>query len=291
MNTTKTVALMAALTALIVLVGNVAGGRVGMMYAFVIAVVMNFGSYWFSDKIVLSMYGAKPIGEADAPELYRTVNRLTREAGIPMPKLYSIPTDTPNAFATGRNPSHAAVAVTEGILRSLKPDELEGVIAHELSHVKNRDILIGTIAATMAGVIMMVASMARWAAMFGGMRSDDDDRGGLPGIIGLLFAMIVAPIAALGIQMWISRTREYEADHSGALISGRPLSLANALIKLENDATAVPMQASQATAHMFIVNPLTAQSFAGLFRTHPPTAERVAKLRAFAESRGVTTGY
>ena len=288
MNTTKTFFLMAALTALCVLVGHLIGGRNGMFVAFAIAAVMNFVSYWFSDKLVLSMYGAQRIEEGDAPELHRAVARLTRQAGLPMPKLYVIPTDAPNAFATGRNPSHAAVAVTQGLLERLSPDEIEGVLAHELGHVKHRDILIGTIAATMAGAIMIFASMARWAMLFGGTgRSDDDDGGGLPAMVGMLVAVIVAPLAAMLIQMAISRSREFQADASGAYTSGRPLSLANALIKLENDATAAPMQANQATAHMFIVNPLTREAFSSLFRTHPPTSERVAKLREIAASHGL----
>jgi heat shock protein HtpX len=288
MNMVKTAALMAAMTALIVLVGDHFGGIMGMTWAFGFAIMMNFGSYWFSDKIVLAMYGAKPVSEAEAPDLFNVVSRLTRQDNLPMPKIYIVPTDTPNAFATGRNPSHAAVAVTEGILRRLNSDELEGVLAHELSHVKNRDILISTIVATMAGAIMMLASVARWGAIFGGFggRSDDDDRGGM---IGLLFAIIVAPLAATLIQMAVSRSREYQADQSGALLSGHPLSLANALLKLEDDSKMMPMQASQSTAHMFIVNPLTSESFSGLFRTHPPTADRVAKLREMAETRGMPT--
>jgi len=289
MNMTKTFLLMLGLTGLLVLIGKAVGGSGGMIVAFGFAVVMNFGSYWFSDKIVLRMYRAQPVDEAEAPELYRTVERLTQQASLPMPKLYVIPTDTPNAFATGRNPRHAAVAVTEGLLQRLGQDEVEAVLAHELAHVKNRDILISTIAATMAGAIMMIANIARWGMMFGGSgRSDDDEGGGAPALIGMLLAIVVAPIAALLIQMAISRAREYQADASGAHISGRPMSLAHALTKLERDAAAVPMAAGQATAHMFIVNPLTGQQAMSLFRTHPATEDRVARLEAIAQSGGLS---
>ena len=289
MNMTKTFLLMLGLTGLLVLIGKAVGGSGGMIVAFGFAVVMNFGSYWFSDKIVLRMYRAQPVDEAEAPELYRTVERLTQQASLPMPKLYVIPTDTPNAFATGRNPRHAAVAVTEGLLQRLGQDEVEAVLAHELAHVKNRDILISTIAATMAGAIMMIANIARWGMMFGGSgRSDDDEGGGAPALIGILLAIVVAPIAALLIQMAISRAREYQADASGAHISGRPMSLAHALTKLERDAAAVPMAAGQATAHMFIVNPLTGQQAMSLFRTHPATEDRVARLEAIAQSGGLS---
>jgi len=288
MNMTKTFLLMLGLTGLLILIGKAVGGSGGMIVAFGFAVVMNFGSYWFSDKIVLRMYRAEPVDESQAPDLYRMVERLTREASLPMPKVYMIPTDTPNAFATGRNPQHAAVAVTKGLLQRLGPDEIEGVVAHELAHVKNRDILISTIAATMAGAIMMIANIARWGMMFGGVgRSDDDEGGGAPALIGMLLAIIVAPIAALLIQMAISRAREYQADASGAHISGRPLSLAHALAKLERDAAASPMPASQATAHMFIVSPLTGRQMLGLFSTHPATEERVARLEAIAQSSGL----
>jgi heat shock protein HtpX len=288
MNMVKTTLLLVAMTALILLIANAL--HISPIIALAFAALMNFGAYWFSDRIVLMMYGAKPLSEAEAPDLFGIISRLTSQDNLPMPKVYLMDTDTPNAFATGRNPSHAAVAVTSGILQRLSNDELEGVLAHELSHVKNRDILISTIAATLAGAIMVLANMARWAAMFGGMgRSDDDDRGGAPAMIGYLFAIIVAPLAAVLIQMAISRSREYQADESGARLSGHPLSLANALTKLESDAKALPMEANQSTAHMFIVNPLTYESFAGLFRTHPPTADRVARLRAMAEGRGMTS--
>ncbi|MBI2843772.1 MAG: zinc metalloprotease HtpX [Armatimonadetes bacterium] len=283
MNWMKTFLLMGALTALFMLIGNMFGGRSGMIFAFVLAAGMNFMSYWFSDKIVLTMYRAKPVSEAEAPDLYRTVEGLARQAGLPMPKLYVMQTDMPNAFATGRNPDHTAVAVTSGLMRMLNSEEIEGVIAHELAHVKNRDILIGTIAATMAGAIMMLASMARWAAIFGGSRGDDDEGGGA-GLIGLLAITILAPFAALVIQMMISRSREYLADSSGAQISGKPLGLANALLKLERGNELPHAEPAPATAHMFIVSPLSGRSISSLFSTHPPIKDRVAKLRAMSDS-------
>jgi len=266
---------MSALTVLAIFIGGALGGRSGMMIAFAIAIVMNFGSYWFSDKIVLSMYGAKEIDESQAPKLFAIVRTLAQGSGMPMPKVYIIPADQPNAFATGRDPNHAAVAVTEGIMRILNEDELEGVLAHELAHVKHRDILIGTIAATMAGAIMMISNMARWAAIFGGGRDDRD--GGNP--IAFLVGIIVAPIAALLIQMAISRSREYGADAGGAEISGKPAALASALEKLERGSEAIPMDANPATAHMFIVNPFSAAGVMNLFSTHPPIPERIARLR------------
>lgn len=282
MNMLKTGVLLVALTALIVFIGGLIGGTNGTIIAFAIALVMNLGSYWFSDKIVLTMYRAKPITEAEAPDLYSLVGRLTTEAGIPMPKLYAIPSEMPNAFATGRNPQHAAVAVTQGLLRILDRSEIEGVIAHELAHVKNRDILISTIAATLAGAIMMIARMAQFAAIFGGGRDDREEGGGGGGMIGLLVAMIVAPIAALMIQMAISRSREYQADATGARISGKPLGLAHALLKLERGSQYVPSDANPATAHMFIVNPLRGGGVLSLFSTHPATADRVQRLEAMA---------
>ena len=288
MNWMKTFLLMGVLTALVVFIGYLVGKGPGMVFAFAFAALMNFVSYWYSDKIVLGMYGAQPISESDAPQLYSTVERLTRQAGLPMPKLYMIDTELPNAFATGRDPQHAAVAVTSGLMRLLGSDEVEGVISHELSHVKNRDILIGTIAATMAGAIMMIANMARWAAIFGGGRGNDDERGGG---LGLLFVAILAPIAALLIQMAISRSREYQADASGAQISGKPLSLAHALLKLERGNEAVPVEPAPATAHMFIVNPLKGGSFLTLFNTHPPISERVARLKAMARQSGMPTDF
>ncbi len=266
------------MTAIIMLVGELVGGRQGMIFAFVIAGAMNFVSYWYSDKIVLAMYRARPVSESEEPELYRMIENLTRQAGLPMPKLYMMEMDVPNAFATGRDPNHAAVAVTTGLMRILDKSEVEGVIAHELAHVKNRDILIGTIAATMAGAIMMIARMAQFAAIFGGGRNDENDRGG----IGLIVAAIVAPIAALMVQMAISRSREYGADATGAEISGKPLNLANALLKLERGNEAIPADVQPATAHMFIVNPLHG-GIGSLFSTHPPIPARVERLRAMAE--------
>lgn len=278
-NLLKTAVLLAALTSLVVLIGGAIGGQQGMVIAFILAIAMNFGSYWFSDRIVLAMYGAQPIEEAQAPDLYRVVRRLTSKAGIPMPRVYLIPNDTPNAFATGRSPEHAAVAVTEGIMRMLDDDELEGVLAHELSHVKNRDTLIMTVAATLAGVITYLAHMAQWAAMFGGGRRDDDEGGG-GGMLGALLMAILAPIAAMLIQLAISRAREFQADASGAHLAGRPWGLAKALEKLDMASKVAPMQATPATAHLFIVNPLRGEGLLTLFSTHPPIAERIARLRA-----------
>ncbi|MDP2209450.1 MAG: zinc metalloprotease HtpX [Bacteroidota bacterium] len=277
MNTIKTVLLMSVLTILLVFVGNILGGSGGMMIAFLFAVVMNFGTYWFSDKIVLRMYKAQQLQREDNPELFRMTEELTARAGIPMPKLYIIPNDQPNAFATGRNPQNAAVAVTNGILKLLSREELMGVIAHELSHVKNRDILVGTIAATIAGAISMLANMAQWAMIFGG-RGSSDERGGNP--ITLIVMMIVAPLAAMMIQMAISRSREFMADEGGAKMTGNPLYLANALRKLDTTSKRIPMEANSATAHMFIVSPLRGGGFTKLFSTHPPMEERVAKLEA-----------
>ena len=281
-NLIKTGVLLAALTCLVILIGGAVGGQQGMLIAFVLAIAMNFGSYWFSDRIVLSMYGAQPITESQAPELYRMVRGLTTKAGLPMPKLYVIPGDTPNAFATGRNPEHAAVAVTEGIMRVLDDDELEGVLAHELSHVKNRDTLTMTIAATLAGVITYLAHMAQWAAMFGGGRRDDEEGSHGGGVIGAVMMAILAPIAAMLIQMAISRAREFQADATGAQMAGRPWGLAKALEKLEMASKMAPMDASPATAHLFIVNPLRGEGLMTLFSTHPPIQERIARLRAMA---------
>jgi heat shock protein HtpX len=278
-NLLKTAVLLAALTALLVLIGDFLGGAQGMVVAFVFALAINFASYWFSDRIVLAMYRAQPVDEAAAPDLYRIVRTLTSRAGLPMPRVYVIAEDTPNAFATGRNPEHAAVAVTEGTLRVLSEDELEGVLAHELSHVQNRDTLIMTLAATLAGAVTMVARMAGYAAMFGGRRSDDEDSGG--GAFGAIVMMIVAPIAALLIQLAISRSREFQADASGARLAGRPWGLAKALEKLDVAARMEPMAATPATAHLFIVNPLRGQGgLSTLFSTHPPIEERIARLRA-----------
>ena len=276
-NTVKTTLLLGLLTGLFIAIGGFLGGRSGMVVAFAFAMVMNFVSYWFSDRIVLSMYGAQPIGEADAPAVYRIVRDLATKARIPMPRLYLIPSAQPNAFATGRSPQHAAVAVTEGILRIMTDEELEGVLAHELSHVLNRDVLTSTIAATFAGAISMLAHTAQWGLMFGG-RGDDDERGTNP--IALLATIIFAPLAALLIQMAVSRSREYEADASGARLTHRPLGLAAALAKLQQASQAIPMDANPATAHLFIVNPLSGRSLMTLFSTHPPIEERIARLRA-----------
>jgi heat shock protein HtpX len=275
MNTVRTGILLGALTGLLLLIGGYFGGRQGIVIAFIFAMIMNFGSYWFSDKIVLSMYRASEVSEREAPELYTIVKNLALRADLPMPRVYIVPGDTPNAFATGRNERHAVVAVTEGILRILDREELEGVLAHELTHIKNKDMLIGSIAATLAGAVMMLASMAKWAAIFG-IGGDDEDGGG---IVGLILMAILAPIAAMLIQMGISRSREYMADEGGARISGKPYGLASALEKLASASKSVPMKASPATAHMFTVNPLTAKSFAKLFSTHPPIEKRIARLR------------
>ena len=276
-NRIKTVLLLAGMTVFLIVIGKLLGGRTGMYLAFILAVGMNFFSYWFSDKIVLKMYGAHEVTPAEAPQLHQIVDELAREANIPKPKVYIIPDDSPNAFATGRNPEHAAVAATEGIMRLLTPTELKGVLAHEIGHVRNRDILISTIAATMAGAIMILANMARFGAMFG-LGGRDNEQG--PGIIGVLVMSIIAPIAALLIQMAISRSREYLADETGAQLAHNPESLARALEKLSMGVQRAPMNASPATAHMFIVNPLTGSSLMNLFSTHPPIEERVARLRA-----------
>lgn len=284
MNTMKTFLLMAVLTVMLVTVGGAIGGEGGMLFAFIIAGVMNFATYWWSDRIVLRMYGAQEVTAAQAPELFRMTEELAMRAGLPMPKLYIIPGDQPNAFATGRDPQHSAVAVTEGITRLLSPNELRGVIAHELAHIQNRDILVGTVAATMAGAISMLANMAQWAMIFGG-RSSDDEEGTNP--VAAIVMMIVAPIAAMLVQMAISRSREFLADETGARICGEPLALANALRRLHAGAEAIPMHATPATAHMFIVSPLTGGSFLNLFSTHPPMEERVARLEAMVYGQPV----
>jgi len=275
-NSIKTACLLGALTGLLIIIGRLLGGHQGMIVAFFLAMVMNFGSYWFSDKIVLAMYRARPVSEAEAPELYRIVRGLTMKAGLPMPKICIIPSESPNAFATGRNPQHAVVAVTQGILRLLDENELKGVLGHELAHVKHRDILIGSIAATIAGAIMIIASMARWAALFGGFGGRDDDDGG--GIVGLLAMSIIAPVAAMLIQMAISRSREYSADAAGASFAGSPYGLASALQKISSASRRIPMRANPATAHMFITNPLSGKSMMNLFSTHPPVEERIRRL-------------
>ncbi len=278
MNTIKTGVLLGALTGLLMLIGGYFGGKSGVVMAFMFAMLMNFGAYWFSDKIVLRMYSAQKVSESEAPDLYRMVKDLALKAGLPMPKVYIVPGDTPNAFATGRNENHAVVAVTEGILRMLNRDELEGVLAHELTHIKNKDMLIGSIAATIAGAIVMLAHMAQWAAIFGGGSRGEDEEGG--GVIGLILMAILAPIAATIIQMAISRSREYLADEGGAQVSGKPYGLAGALEKLSRASQAIPMNANPSTAHMFIVNPLTGKSLMNLFSTHPPIEERIARLRS-----------
>ncbi len=276
-NWFRTALLLGVMTMLMVFFGDLFGGKSGMIFAFILAMGMNFFSYWFSDKIVLSMYNAEEITPSDNPELYGIVQELASRANLPMPRVYVIPEQSPNAFATGRNPEHSAVAVTEGLLQIMDREELKGVLAHEMSHIKNRDILIGSIAATMAGAIMILANMARWSLFFGGMRDDEDD-GGL-GIVGVIVMAIIAPIAALIIQMAISRSREYLADETGAKLAGTPLGLANALEKLALYSRKVPLNANPATAHMFIVNPLSGSSIANLFSTHPPIEERIARLR------------
>ncbi len=284
MNTVKTIGLMVFMTVLLVFVGAAIGGRGGMIMAFALATIMNVGSYWFSDSIVLRMYNAQPVSEAQAPELHAIVRSLVQKAGMPMPKVYIIPEETPNAFATGRNPEHAVVAVTQGIMRILSREELTGVIAHELAHIRHRDMLTGTIVATIAGAISMLAQMAQWAMIFGGGSRRDDNEGGSP--IAALVMMIVAPIAAMLVQMAISRTREFEADKGGANLAGNPLGLANALLKLERGNQIVPMEdAKPATAHMFIVNPLHGGGLMKLFSTHPPIAERVKRLNEMARGR------
>ncbi|MDO8785156.1 MAG: zinc metalloprotease HtpX [Syntrophales bacterium] len=279
MNTLKTALLLGTLTGLLMLIGGYFGGQQGVIIAFIFAMVMNFGSYWFSDKIVLRMYRAQEVSEGQAPELYAIVKDLALKASIPMPRVYIVPGDTPNAFATGRDEAHAVVAVTEGILKILTREELEGVIAHELAHIKNRDILIGSIAATLAGAIVMLAHMAQWTAIFGGASRDSDEEGG-GGIFGLIIMAIMAPLAATLIQMAISRSREYLADDGGARVSGRPYGLASALDKLAKASQVIPMKANPSTAHMFIVNPLTGRSLMNLFSTHPPIEERIARLRS-----------
>jgi heat shock protein HtpX len=275
-NQLKTVVLMCVMTVLVIIVGKALGGQTGMVFAFIFALAMNGFSYWFSDKIVIKMTGSKLLERSDNPELYDLVDQLAHQAGIPMPKLYLTPSPQPNAFATGRNPDHAAVAVTQGLLKVLNREELAGVISHEMGHIKNRDILISTLAAVMAGVITMLADWARWAFMFGGLNSDDEE-GGMG--LAALPMIILAPLGAMLVQMAISRSREYLADSTGAAIAGNSRGLANALLKLEQGARQMPMNVSPAASHMFIVNPLTAQRFLNLFSTHPPIAERVRRLR------------
>ncbi len=276
-NNLKTVALLGLLTGVILLVGEYFGGQSGLIMAFVVAAVMNFVSYFFSDKIALAMYRAKPISREDMPRIYDIVERLTQRVGLPMPKVYLIPTESPNAFATGRNPKHASVAVTEGILNLLNDEEMEGVLAHELGHVRNRDILISSIAATLAGAITLLARIAWLGALFGGYGSDRENRRG--GGLGALFMIVLAPIAAMLIQLAVSRSREYQADATGAHFTGNPYALASALHKLDMYSRRVPMAATPTTAHMFIVQPLLGGAdFASLFSTHPPIAKRIERL-------------
>jgi heat shock protein HtpX len=276
-NTLRTTILLAVLTAVILWFGQLFGGRQGMIVALILAAAMNFFSYWYSDKIVLRMYRAREATQQQVPELYHVVRELAQRAGLPTPRVYLIPQQTPNAFATGRDPEHAVVAVTDGLLQLMGPDELKGVLSHELAHVKGRDILIGSVAATLAGAIMLMASMARFAAFFGGGRRSDE--GGGMGILGLIAMSIIAPIAAMIIQMAISRSREYQADKLGARISQNPEGLARALEKLAAHAQQRPMNAHPSTAHMFIVNPLSGSSLQNLFSTHPPIQERIRRLR------------
>ncbi|WP_353685556.1 zinc metalloprotease HtpX [Thermodesulfovibrio sp. 3462-1] len=280
MNTLKTMVLMVFLTVFFIFVGSVIGGKHGATIALIMAFGMNFFAYFFSHKVVLAMYGAKEVTEAEAPELYSIVRRLSQRAGLPMPKVYIIDSEQPNAFATGRSPKHGVVAVTTGIMRILSREELEGVIGHELSHIKHRDILISTIAATIAGAISYLAQMAQWAMIFG--RASDDEEGGSHPIVTLLM-LIIAPLVAMIIQLAISRAREYEADAGGARLTGNPLYLANALRKLHYASQAIPMDANPGTAHMFIVNPLSGRSLMKLFSTHPPIEERIARLEAMAK--------
>ncbi|MDW7675110.1 MAG: zinc metalloprotease HtpX [Bacillota bacterium] len=275
MNTLKTFFLMTFLTVLVVLVGGAIGGEQGLYFAFIFAVVMNVGSYWFSDKIALSMMRARPLQEKDAPNLFAMTARLAENANLPMPRLYLIDSNQPNAFATGRNPANGVVAVTSGLVRMMNQEELEGVIAHELAHIKNRDILISTIAAVLAGALTMIARMGMYRNMFGGRGRN---QGGAQAIIQIL-AIVLAPIAALVIRSAISRSREYEADKIGAEISGNPGGLANALLKLEQGVSRIPMEVNEATSHMFIINPISGRQLMSFFSTHPPIRDRVAKLK------------
>ncbi len=271
----RTTILLSVLTGLMLLIGGILGGRSGMFLALILSVVMNFGSYWYSDKIVLKIYHAKEVTSAESPELYSMVRSLAERAGLPMPKVYIVNSQMANAFATGRDPKHAAVAVTTGIMRILDKNELEGVIAHELTHVKNRDTLISAMAATLAGVITYMANIAQWGLIFGGGRDDDGEN-----IVGALAMIILAPIAAMLVQLAISRGREFGADQGGAAICGKPLALASALSKLEGAASAVRADVNPSTAHLFIVNPLKGRAMASLFSTHPSTEERIRRLTA-----------
>jgi len=279
----KTFLLLALLTGLILLMGQALGGRGGLIIALLLALVMNFVSYWFSDKIVLSMYQAQELSQSDAPWLHAMVAELAQSAGIPKPRICLIPQDSPNAFATGRNPENAVVAVTQGIVQVLKPEELRGVLAHEIAHIANRDILIQSVAAVLGAAIMSIAHMLQWGAIFGGRRSDEEGGGGAIGAIALA---IIAPMAAMLIQMAISRSREYLADETGARISGRPLDLANALGRLDAASRQIPLEGSPVAENLFIVNPFAGADLANLFSTHPPMAERIARLRELARQQG-----
>ncbi len=276
MGMLRTALLLGALTGILLAIGAIIGGPAGVIVAFLFAALMNFTAYWYSDKIVLAMYGAKEVSPAEAPRLHRIVDRVAMSAGIPKPKVYIIPTETPNAFATGRDPNHAAVAVTQGILRLLDDDELEGVIGHEIAHIKNRDTLVSTVAATIAGAISMLAYMAQWAVLFSARDRDKAE------VVGALLMAIIAPIIATIIQLAISRTREFMADETGAKITHKPLALASALRKLEYAVRQIPMDANPATSHMFIVNPLSGRTIIKLFSTHPPTEERIRRLEKLA---------
>ncbi len=274
-NTFKTAFLLTALTLLLMFIGRIFGGQNGMLLALIIAAVLNFVSYFFSDKLALAANRAQPVTREQLPRAYQIVERLTQRVGLPMPKIYVLPTDSPNAFATGRNPAHASVAVTHGILGVLNDEELEGVLAHELGHVRNRDILISSVAATVAGAVTYLADMARWGMIFGGYERDDNNRGGGLGAILMLF---LAPVAAFLIQLAVSRSREYQADETGAQFTGNPYALASALAKIEAYSKRVPMAATPSTAHLFIIQPFLGMDFASLFRTHPPTAKRIERL-------------
>lgn len=282
MNLLKTAILLTTLTLILVFIGGAIGGEQGMVSAFFLAALMNLGAYWFSDKLVLALYRAQPLGEGEAPSVHRIVRRLTEKAGVPMPRIYLLPSQAPNAFATGRSPRHAVVAVTHGILELLDEEELEGVLGHELAHVQHRDILIASVAATLAGAVNLLSSMARWAFMFGGGRRSDREGSGANPFV-LLVTVIVAPIAALLIQLAVSRSREFHADEGGAKLCGNPLALASALRKLEAGARRIPMlEATPTTAHLFIVNPLRGEALAKLFSTHPPVEERIERLERMA---------
>lgn len=287
-NTLKTGLLLTILTVLFVFIGSMIGGSTGAIIAFGMAFIMNFGSYWFSDKIVLSMYKAQQVTEADAPKLYGMVRKLATKGNLPMPKVYIIPSGAPNAFATGRNPQNAAVAVTNTLMNMLTDEELEGVISHELAHVHGRDILIGTIAATMAGAIMTIADIFKWGLIFGGNNNNDEENSSPLGMIAGIAIIIIAPIAAMLVQMAVSRSREYLADERGASLCGNPLALASALHKISYGVEHNPMEnAKPATAHMFIMNPLSGGSVMNLFSTHPPVEKRIEKLQEMARNKPV----